>query len=56
MSKVKTPIKPEDVIKRAEKKLTLSGKNVHTSSTGNIVKPVHIGKNDPLVKKMLGLQ
>ena len=58
MTNMKAPIQLEAVKKRAEKKLSnqLASKESHPFMTGNIVKPVHIGKNEPLVKKILGLQ
>ncbi len=57
MAKVKTPINPQDVKERAAKKLSeVSSQQVNDEEdifiTGNIVKPVHVSKTDPLVVRI----
>lgn len=60
MVSVKTPINTEDVKERAARKLSLfsarqRNKNVKTL-TGDIVKPIHLSKSEPLVRRMTGYQ
>lgn len=61
MMRVKTPINPQDVKERAAKKLSeISSYRMtdHDSIpiTGNIVKPVHVSKTDPLVIRITNIQ
>lgn len=55
MVSVKTPINTKDVKERAAKKLNqLSAKRATPIIiTGQMVKPVHVSKTDPLVRKIL---
>ncbi|MEK5070125.1 hypothetical protein [Sporosarcina sp. FSL K6-1508] len=59
MVKVKTPINTKNVKDRAAKKLSKLNANPGTTKTsdlvvtGNMVKPIHISKTDPLVRKIL---
>ena len=56
MVSVKTPINTEDVKERAARNLSRfsarqRNKNVKTI-TGDIVKPIHLSKSEPLVRRM----
>ncbi|KQL54340.1 hypothetical protein AN964_13115 [Heyndrickxia shackletonii] len=50
------PIQSNKVKKRAEKKLKemKANKKSERSATNSFVKPVHVSKDDPIVKRMLG--
>ncbi|MFS1512043.1 hypothetical protein VQL36_06345 [Chengkuizengella sp. SCS-71B] len=55
----RTPIEPTDIKKRAKRKLlNRNHKTNHSEyiATGQIVKTVHVNKNEPLVKKILGFK
>lgn len=59
MVKVKTPINTKNVKERAAKKLSKLSANSGTKKangivvTGNMVKPIHVSKTDPLVRRIL---
>ncbi|WP_186670659.1 hypothetical protein [Sporosarcina sp. BP05] len=59
MVKVKTPINSKDVKERAAKKLNQFSAKESTERvnpliiTGQMVKPIHVSKTDPLVRKIL---
>ncbi|WP_102348583.1 hypothetical protein [Bacillus sp. Marseille-P3661] len=61
MAKTKTPIRIQDIKERAAKKL---GQNTERNTkrtnknnvTGSMVKPIHVSKTDPLVKRMTNYQ
>ena len=60
MVSVKTPINTEDVKERAARNLSRfsarqRNKNVKTI-TGDIVKPIHLSKSEPLVRRMTAYQ
>lgn len=62
MAKAETPIKTDVIIERAVRKLGQTSTNRSTKQanriniTGNIVKPIHVSKTDPLVKRMTQFQ
>ncbi|WP_158553543.1 hypothetical protein [Peribacillus saganii] len=53
-TKIKTPILNKAVKERAAKKLKQGKASKAPAVTGSIVQPIHISKNDPIVRKMLG--
>ncbi|QUG41789.1 hypothetical protein KD050_00345 [Psychrobacillus sp. INOP01] len=60
MVSVKTPINTENVKERAARNLSRfssrqRNKNVKTI-TGDIVKPIHLSKSEPLVRRMTSYQ
>jgi hypothetical protein len=60
-NKVRTPINAHIVKQRAEKKMqemiqSNNGKLNQVVITGNLIKPIRVSKNDPSVKRILGLQ
>ena len=62
MVSVKTPINTEDVRERAARKLSRfnsSKRNRNDKSvavTGDMVKPIHVSKSEPLVRRMTSYQ
>ncbi|MET3695817.1 hypothetical protein SAMN05877753_102653 [Bacillus oleivorans] len=56
MSKVKLSIESQKIRERVALKLSHSSisQERKLTATGHIVKPVHVTKNDPLVKRMIG--
>ncbi|PLS17188.1 hypothetical protein CVD28_14145 [Bacillus sp. M6-12] len=59
-AKIKTPILNKAVKERAAKKLRQgnASKGFYSQKpavTGSIVQPIQVSKNDPIVRKMLGL-
>lgn len=62
MGRAETPIKTEVIKERAARKLGQIGTNRSPKQanriniTGNIVKPIHVSKTDPLVKRMTQYQ
>ena len=62
MGRAETPIKTDVIIERAVRKLGQTSTNRSTkqanriSITGSIVKPIHVSKTDPLVKRMTQYQ
>jgi hypothetical protein len=60
-NKVRTPINTHIVKQRAQKKMQEitqlnKGQFNRVVITGNLIKPVRVSKNDPSVKRILGLQ
>ncbi|MCG7334448.1 hypothetical protein MHZ95_04025 [Sporosarcina sp. ACRSM] len=59
MVRVKTPINPEAIKARAARKLSLSSagqsrkKDNRVTVTGQMVKPIHVSKTDPLVRRIV---
>lgn len=60
MVSVKTPINTDDIKERAASKLRLFSANKSTKRekrvTGDMVKPIHVSKSDPLVKRITNSQ
>lgn len=62
MEKAKTPIRTTDIKERAARKLGQTGTNQSTKQankiniTGRMVKPIHVSKTDPLVKRITNYQ
>ncbi|MDP5277044.1 hypothetical protein [Chengkuizengella axinellae] len=55
----RTPIRTSDIKRRALKKLANRNHNSNHSkyiATGQIVKTVHVNKDEPLVKKIMGFK
>jgi hypothetical protein len=61
MVRVKAPINTEDVKERAVRKLSQLSANQNAESARSesirpIVKPIHVSKTDPLVKRIMSFQ
>lgn len=62
MESAKTPIRTQDIRDRAARKLSETSTNRSAKQTnrikitGSIVKPIHVSKTDPLVRRMTQYQ
>ena len=54
MVTVKTPINTKDVKERAARKLSQLGDSQSSKTMRPMVKPVHVSKTDPLVRRIMG--